>query len=138
MASHRWWLHGLSVLTNFNIHMYLYLDIDIKYGKTTDQKVVRMSMTLSSYEYNNVETNVRQYRKGNRKWTIQRNWQHRVHKTKKNKTKTQHTMCYENCYQRSQQVVHIIYKPVLEIHYVLSKYQVYVSQSYCLLLTFQC
>ena len=25
---------------------------------------------------------------GNQKWTIQRNWQHRVHKTKKNKTKT--------------------------------------------------
>jgi len=28
------------------------------------------------------------------KWTIQRNWQHRVHKTKKNKTKTQHNMCW--------------------------------------------
>ena len=26
--------------------------------------------------------NVREYRRGNRKWTIQRNWQHRVHKTK--------------------------------------------------------
>jgi len=25
--------------------------------------------------------------------TIQRNWQHMVHKTKKNKTKTQHNMC---------------------------------------------
>jgi hypothetical protein len=24
--------------------------------------------------------NVREYRKGNQKWTIQRNWQHRVHK----------------------------------------------------------
>ena len=30
--------------------------------------------------------------KGNQKWTIQRNWQHRVHKTKKNKTKMQHNM----------------------------------------------
>ena len=29
---------------------------------------------------------------GNQKWTIQRNWQHRVHKTKKNKTKIQHNM----------------------------------------------
>jgi hypothetical protein len=28
-------------------------------------------------------------RRGNKTWTIQRNWQHRVHKTKKNKTKTQ-------------------------------------------------
>jgi len=29
------------------------------------------------------------------KMTIQRNWQHRAHKTKKNKTKTQHNnMCW--------------------------------------------
>ena len=33
--------------------------------------------------------NVREYRKGQSKLAIQRNWQHRVHKTKKNKTKTQ-------------------------------------------------
>jgi len=26
------------------------------------------------------------------KWTIQRNWQHRVHKTKTNKAKTQHNI----------------------------------------------
>ena len=30
--------------------------------------------------------------KGPAKKTIQRNWQHRVHKIKKNKTKTQHNM----------------------------------------------
>jgi hypothetical protein len=30
--------------------------------------------------------NVREYRKGNQKWTLQRNWQHRVHKTKTNIT----------------------------------------------------
>ena len=29
-------------------------------------------------------------RRGNQKRTSQRNWQHRVHKRKKNKTKTQH------------------------------------------------
>jgi hypothetical protein len=28
-----------------------------------------------------------EYQWGNQKWTIQRNWQHSVHKTKKNKTK---------------------------------------------------
>ena len=27
------------------------------------------------------QINVREYRRGNQKWTIQRNWQHRVHKT---------------------------------------------------------
>jgi hypothetical protein len=39
---------------------------------------------------------VRAYRRDNQKATIQRNWQHRVHKTKKNKTKTktQHNMCW--------------------------------------------
>jgi len=34
----------------------------------------------------------REYRRGNQTWTTQRNWQHRVHKAKKNKTKTQHNM----------------------------------------------
>jgi len=33
------------------------------------------------------ETNVGEYRRGNQKWTIQRNLQHGVHKTKKNKTR---------------------------------------------------
>ena len=32
--------------------------------------------------------------KGQTKLTIQRNWQHMVHKTKKNKAKTQHNMCW--------------------------------------------
>jgi len=31
---------------------------------------------------------VREYRRGNPKWTIQRNWQHRIHTTKTSKTKT--------------------------------------------------
>jgi hypothetical protein len=30
--------------------------------------------------------NIREYRRGNQKWTIQRNWQDRVHKTKKSTT----------------------------------------------------
>ena len=38
------------------------------------------------------DINVREYRRGNQKWTIKRNWQHWVHKTKKNKTNTQHKM----------------------------------------------
>jgi len=37
---------------------------------------------------------VREYRRGNETWTIQRNWQHRVHKTNKSKAKTQHNMCW--------------------------------------------
>jgi hypothetical protein len=37
--------------------------------------------------------NVSKYRWGNEKWTIQINLQHRLHKTKKNKPKTQRNMC---------------------------------------------
>jgi len=47
---------------------------------------------------------VREYRKGNQKWTIQRNWQLRVHKTKKNKAKTRHNtcMCWTPLYANKQ------------------------------------
>ena len=34
------------------------------------------------------EINAGEYRKGNRKWIIQRHWQHRAHKMKTSKTKT--------------------------------------------------
>ena len=44
--------------------------------------------------------NVREYQRCNQKWTIQRNWQHRTHKT--NKTKTQHNMCWTPLYARKQ------------------------------------
>ena len=44
------------------------------------------------------QINVREYRSGNQKWTIQRNWQHRVHKTKKNKAQTEHNMCWTPLY----------------------------------------
>jgi hypothetical protein len=40
--------------------------------------------------------NVREYRRSNQKWTIQRNWQHRVHKTKRNNSKTQHKIIFLN------------------------------------------
>jgi hypothetical protein len=36
--------------------------------------------------------NVREYRRNNHKRTIQRNWQHRVHKKKKKKLKTQYNI----------------------------------------------
>ena len=45
------------------------------------------------------QINVREYRRDNQKLTIQRHWQHRVHKTKAtNKTKTQHNMCWKPIY----------------------------------------
>jgi len=36
---------------------------------------------------------------GNRNWTIQRNWQHMVHKKTKQKTKTQHTQTTQTRHQ---------------------------------------
>jgi hypothetical protein len=46
-----------------------------------------------------LEINVREYQRGNQKWTIQRNWQHRVHKTKTNKANPQHNMCWTPLYR---------------------------------------
>jgi len=46
--------------------------------------------------------NVREYRKGNQKWTIQKNWQHRVHKTKDNKKRTQHNMYWTPLYSKKK------------------------------------
>jgi len=41
-----------------------------------------------------VKVNIGEHRIGNKKWTIQRNWQHRVHNTKKkqNKNTTQYVL----------------------------------------------
>jgi len=44
------------------------------------------------------EINVREYRRINQKWKIQINQQHRTHKTKSNKAKTQHNMCRTSLY----------------------------------------
>ena len=38
------------------------------------------------------QINVREHRKGHKKWTIQRNWPHMVQKTKKNKSTIQYVM----------------------------------------------
>jgi len=48
--------------------------------------------------------NVREYRRGNQKRTIQRNLQHRVHKMKKNKTKTQHNMILDTIMVKQIQI----------------------------------
>jgi len=41
---------------------------------------ILMTRTINVWEY--------------QRWTIQRNWQHIVYKTKKNKRKIQHNMCW--------------------------------------------
>jgi hypothetical protein len=54
----------------------------------------RFYLTQSWHTTPWVEISVREYRRGNQKWTIQRNWQHRVHKTKEDKAQTVHNMCW--------------------------------------------
>jgi hypothetical protein len=41
--------------------------------------------TKPQWEFNTLKHH-REYRRGNQKWTIQRNWQHGVHNTKENTT----------------------------------------------------
>jgi len=47
---------------------------------------------FSEFRYEEFLINVREYRRGNQKWIIQRNWQHSVYKMKKNKTKQKHNI----------------------------------------------
>ena len=59
--------------------------------------VVSRLFEMSSTSYNNtLRRNVRENRRGNQQWTIQRNWQHWVHKTqdedKQIKNTTQHAL----------------------------------------------
>jgi len=46
--------------------------------------------------------NIRENRRGYAKWTIQRNWQHKVHKTKTNKAK-HNTLCVGHHYAQKHQ-----------------------------------
>jgi hypothetical protein len=59
---------------------------NIKFGS------IRMLTDSTQYHETVIQPNGREYRRGNHKWTIQRNWQHRVHKTKKN-TKKHNAIC---------------------------------------------
>jgi predicted Holliday junction resolvase-like endonuclease len=58
--------------------------------------IIYLTLCIAVYVtvYAVVYINVREYRRStsNQKSTIQRNWQHRVHKRGKTKTKTQHNM----------------------------------------------
>ena len=49
-----------------------------------------MTLEIQILAWDRPTRNVREYRRGNQKWTIQRNWQHRVHNTKIHKNTTQY------------------------------------------------
>ena len=60
--------------------------------------------------------NVREYRRGNQIWTIQRNWQHRVHKTKKKETLT--TQYVLDTTIRKQTQVPVSISKTVKTHYI--------------------
>ena len=75
-----------------------------KTGTSTDNtnNLKRSQMVLfTSIQYVR-QINVRAYGKDNQKWTIPRNWRHRVHKAKKNKTTPQHNICLIPLYANKQ------------------------------------
>jgi hypothetical protein len=74
------------------IHEIFCCDFHIKImlGSSLPPIVFRRALVLFTlFVYSGVQHYI-VYRRGNQKWTIQRNWQHRVHKTKK--TKQKHNM----------------------------------------------
>jgi len=65
---------------------------------TTTTVPPKLKRLLINVKWRKQEINVREYRRGNQQWIIQRNWKHWVHKTKKHKTKTQRNMCWTPLY----------------------------------------
>ena len=50
-------------------------------------QMYELHKSLCTHINNIFQINVREYRSGNQKWTIQGNWKYWVHKTQDNKTK---------------------------------------------------
>ena len=60
--------------------------------KTKGQSRMNNTETLATFDTQDTgQIYVRENRRGNQEWTIQRDWQHLAHKTKTNKTKTTKT-----------------------------------------------
>ena len=66
--------------------------------KSSYYNINRQQITKVQGSFAYYQINVREYRPGNQKWTIQRKWENMAHKTKKNKTKTQHNMFWTPIY----------------------------------------
>jgi hypothetical protein len=70
--------------------IYVYNTQSVLRGR--DRLIVGLT---ASYGTIKVVKNVREYRRGNHELTIQRNWQYKLLKTKKNKNTTQHNICWK-------------------------------------------
>jgi hypothetical protein len=67
-----------------------------KYVKYLDVPIISLRREAWDYIMWLYKINVREFRRGNQKWIIQRYWQHRVHnkQDEENKTKTQPNKCW--------------------------------------------
>jgi hypothetical protein len=67
-----------------------------KYVKHLDVPIISLRREAWDYIMWLYKINVREFRRGNQKWIIQRYWQHRVHnkQDEENKTKTQPNKCW--------------------------------------------
>ena len=63
----------------------------------------QLHVNFIMYIFLDTRINVSEYRRGNQKWTIQKNWQHMIHKTKtkQNKNTTQYVL-YTTIHKQSQ------------------------------------
>jgi len=66
-----------------------------KYLRNLNAMKETVNLTLKTQLF--AKINVREFRRGNQKWTIQRSWLHRVYKTKKNKNTTHYTCLTPLC-----------------------------------------
>jgi hypothetical protein len=78
-----WRMNGKQIIYNVSITIH---------GDSTREKINISVYRFDDFTPYNIYIvclymiNFREYRRGNQKWTIQRNWHHMVHKTKKNTT----------------------------------------------------
>ena len=79
-----WYFSFLIII--IQTYKYKLIVIAKRYNISCKQKFYSQIFPL--YLCQIVSINIREYRRGNQKRTIQRNWKHGVHKKKKNNTKT--------------------------------------------------
>jgi hypothetical protein len=91
-------LYATGILNNgIELFSCLLPDLTVYMGNTTG--VLKEAGTAYSSQ---ASINVKEYRRGNQKRTIRRNWQHRVHKKKKNKAKNTTQYVLETTMQNKQ------------------------------------
>ena len=111
-----WYGCGKYVLEYYNFISLLSTN-NIRSPKcsTDDWHSMTRSYNIPLFHY---YINVREYRNGNQKWPIMRNRQHRAHKMKTNKTKTQHLWFRRFCNEPELRQMSIFNIILFYLHYL--------------------